>query len=624
MSTTSKPRTTEPTVNIALAQALRGKHPLWREHLGAEQTGVFRDHSGLKPDIVIRTPDMQPVVLETEFAPAHGVEDDAKGRLGLILTDAADPVEQAIAIRIPRTLRHGQDDLAERVAAAEYDYCLFFGDAAAPDRWPTAGWLTGSVDDIVRCIEHAMLSQRLIAESLQVLEQAVTTATRAIRDAEDLGFTGIEPKLGQILNQEPGEQTNRMAMTIVANALTFHSVIAGTHEVPTVAELRRYSGGHFQQPLLDCWDHILCNINYWPIFRVASDLLAPLRVETARRVLDVLTTAAARLAELGITSRHDLAGRMFQTLITDRKFLATFYTLPTSAALLAELAARQMGVDWTDRERYPKLTIADFSCGTGTLLSAAYQAVLARYRQAGGDDSQVHQAMIENAMIAADIMPAATHLCASQLSSAHPTVTFGNTRVYTMPYGNDGHIGTVIGSLELTARFSAMALFPTSQRQVGGGGDFENKDIMVAAESVDLVIMNPPFTRPTNHEATNVPVPSFAGFATSADEQRAMSARLKKIRQALKTGRRKPAGHGNAGLASNFVDLAHTKVKPGGVVAFVLPLASIQGSAWQDARMLFMDHYETITVVAIANSGSTERAFSADTGMAEALIVARR
>ena len=40
---------------------------------------------------------------------------------------------------------------------------------------------------------------------------------------------------------------------------------------------------------------------------------------------------------------HDLTGRIFQRLIADRKYLATFYTLPASAALLARLAARVVG-----------------------------------------------------------------------------------------------------------------------------------------------------------------------------------------------------------------------------------------------------------------------------------------
>ena len=85
-----------------------------------------------------------------------------------------------------------------------------------------------------------------------------------------------------------------------------------------------------------------------------------------------------------------------------------------------------------------------------------------------------------------------------------------------------------------------------------------------------------------------------------------------------------PAGHGHAGLASNFVDLAHVKAKPGGTLALVLPITAIQGSSWGHARKLLADTYENITVATIANIGNRERAFSADTGMVETLIVATK
>ena len=47
------------------------------------------------------------------------------------------------------------------------------------------------------------------------------------------------------------------------------------------------------------------------------------------------------------------------------------------------------------------------------------------------------------------------------------------------------------------------------------------------------------------------------------------------------------AGHGNAGLASNFIDIAHAKVRPGGVLALVLPASFLQGAAWDAARDRF-------------------------------------
>ncbi len=64
------PRTSETAFNPELANALRGKHPRWRDAIGAEQSGVLKDHLGLRPDIVIRHPGGAPVIVETEFEPA--------------------------------------------------------------------------------------------------------------------------------------------------------------------------------------------------------------------------------------------------------------------------------------------------------------------------------------------------------------------------------------------------------------------------------------------------------------------------------------------------------------------------------------------------------------------------
>ncbi len=613
------PRTNEAAFNAILAETLRHKHPLWRDSLGVERNRVFPRDPGLRPDILIAPPKAQPVVLETEFVPGTTVEKDARSRLGLSVGGPEGAIEQAIAIRIPAALREGQADLPDRIGTAEFEYCVLSGAADDPERWPKDGWLRGGVDDIARCAEQAMVSQRLVDEGISILEEGVNVATRAIQDSIKLGDTDTDGALGRALSQRAGEQTRRMAMTIIANALTFHDSIAGSHGIPGLAKLRQEEAENLRPALLGVWERILNEINYWPIFHIASDLLAILPSWTAHQALKGLACAAERLSRLGVNARHDLSGRMFQKMIVDRKFLATFYTLPTSSTLLAELAIRRLRFDWEDLDGYADLRIADLSCGTGTLLSSAYHATLSRYRHAGGDDREAHRAMMERAIVAADIMPAAAHLCASQLSSFHPGVVFDNTRVYTLPYGVERSAGegTAIGSLDLISAKQAQSLFSTGQRRAGGGGEEETRDIKLPHGSVDLVIMNPPFTRPTNHENTEAPVPSFAGFKTTRDEQCAMSDRLAAIQRDLIL----PAGHGNAGLASNFIDLAHAKVKPSGIIALVLPITVTKGESWRAARELLRREYRDITVITIATVGNTDRAFSADTGMAEALVL---
>ena len=627
------PTNSEATINVELGRLLRTRHPDWRSGVGVEQSQVLRRASH-RPDIVVRSAGGQVVVVETEFSPGRDVERDARARLGRVVEANDEPVEQTVALLLPEALKEGQEDLAERVAAADLRFAVFAGTEEAPDRWPARGWLSGGVDDLAACVEFASLSERRIAAGAEALETGVRQAAFRLRELSAYRKSDSLEGIARVLRQEESEQTTRMAMAILANAVAFHHSIAGTHGIPQLIELHLSVPGLDRTKLLYCWRDILERINYWPIFKIASDVLRAIAGVEADPVLDRLEKLAAELAKTGATATHDLSGQMFQRLIVDRKFLATFYTLPASAALLAELAVPRLETDWGDGEALARLRIADLACGTGTLLNAAYQAVRMRHRHRGGDDAELHPAMMERALIAADIMPAATHLTASILSSAHPAVPFEGTRIVTMPYGEQpsesGH-PLSIGSLDLLADETArsvvgvrpgvqMDAFGTARTQVRGtGGEAEDDAhaVNLPHEDCDLVIMNPPFTRPTNHESATIPVPSFAGFDTSDDEQRAMSAMLKRLRERLDA----PAGDGNAGLASYFVDLADMKTKPGGVLALVLPAAFVQGGSWTAARTLLGRRYEDLTVVSIAASGNTERAFSADTGMAEALVL---
>ncbi len=615
-------RNTEPLVNAALADALDRRHPRWR--VTAEQSAVL-GHRALRPDLLVKLGSTPPIILETEFTPGLTVETDARARLGKVTRDSGFEIEQVVAVLLDAHLR-GADDLQAAVESATVEWCVLSGDGEQCVRWPDRGWLRGGLDDLARAIEEVSLSERLVAEGLTILERGVRQAAHFLRaDATATSRAGLE-ETARLLHQEDSEQTSRMAMAIIANAMTFHTALAGLHGIPHLDSLRGESGSILRPRLIKCWRDIL-RINYWPIFKIAIDLLLTIRDAPVLAIMDRLADVAHELARIGATSLNDLSGRMFQRLISDRKFLATFYTLPNSAALLAELAVPDLDVDWEDAYAVQDLRMGDLACGTGTLLLAAYHGVAARHRHSGGDDAKLHARMMEGALVAADIMPAATHLTASNLSGTHPGMTFERTCVYTMPYGRqpeEQELPIAIGSLDLLDESrDSMALFGTGQRQTRGDReDVGDVDVRVDIPhgSLDLAIMNPPFTRPTNHESTTVPVPSFAGFDTKEDEQRDMSKRLKEI------GRRMVSrvGNGNAGMASHFVDLAHAKTRPGGVIALVLPASFAQGGSWEAARELMEAEYEDIVVVAIAATGGTDGAFSADTGMAEVLLVARK
>ena len=633
----AKARTTEKAFNFALSTVLRKKHPLWGDNISAEQTRVIQGMAGRTPDLLLSLSGWSPVVIETEFMPAATVENDAKSRLRNVLSDSSNPIEHSIAVRIPAVLKSVmQSELEKAIEDANFSYCIYSAvDGEKDDRWPQNGWIEGRIDDLANCIESVTLTESLVSRSTDILESAVRGGAYELRDAPE----SVQQTLANQLRQAPGEQTNRMAVAIIANAIVFHSRIEGREGVPPLESLM-LNFEFRKTAVIDCWRSIYADVNYWPIFKIAAELLVNISIVHANRILKHLRRMSDALAELGVIGLNDLSGRMFQKLIADRKFLATFYTLPVSATLLAELAIPRLNTDWTDAECVKSLRVADLACGTGTLIGALYHSILTRYRRAGNDDSDIHSAMIENSLYACDIMPAATHLTASTLSNLHPRSTYGTTKIVTMPYGKDKDEVPYIGSLELIKDVNVRSLLSLGRQQIFGRLESEmdksfdalgkainlkmdieaDHDVDVDPESLDIVIMNPPFTRPTNHEKTDVPVPSFAGFNTSKDEQKAMSARLNSLSKELE----QPAGHGNAGLASNFIDLAHVKLKPGGVLALVLPATFAQGESWSKARRLLEDRYRDISTVSITSAGRTETAFSADTSIAEVLVIATK
>ena len=629
---------TEPTVNAFLGRVLDRKHPRWK--VVAEATQVLQ-HRASRPDILVEHSEASPVVIETEFPPGAGLEGDALARLGRQGTDGR-KVEHVVAVLLDDSLRHhGQEDLGARIAAGNFRYALYGGSRDAPTRWPSSGLVEGDIDQLAAVVEHAGVSERTVSQGAKVLERTVRQAAEYVIGQCEGGSVRLDSldRIAAELCQEPGEQTTRMAMAILGNAVAFHRSIADLPGVPALSPARPATGLPLHHEVAECWTIILRDINYWPIFDIALRLFGLLPPKVGITVVDRMEKMTGELESIGALAMQGISGQMFQRLISDRKFLATFYTLPSSSALLATLGVGRLDVDWSDPAEVTGLRIADLACGTGTLLGAAYEALRSRFRWAGGDDMAIHPAVMESVLVGADIMPAATHLTASILSSAHPGVPFAGTRIMTCPYGeqpDESGRPLALGSLDLIEGETAVSVlgtrpaqtvqmdaFGTGREEIHGAGEESQDDGTLVAlphGTGHLLIMNPPFTRPTNHEVADVPVPSFAGFATAASEQRAMSAELRKVRARLD----RPAGHGNAGLASNFIDLAHVKTRPGGVIALVVPASFVSGASWTSARALLDRCYRDVLVVAVARSGQTDRAFSADTGMAEVLVVATK
>lgn len=613
-------RLSEPVFNGLLLEELVRVCPKWRFTSGAERTRVFANRAK-QPDLTIRTLGGNTVILETEFSPASTVEQDARDRLGETFYESNESVETVIAARIPEYLRDVSGDISKEIRTATFEYCVFTHVDAKIKRWPHRGWLVGGLRELADCIDLVSISERLLSDGTNTFELVVHQAASLIEHAA-LDGVQIGKNVAAILHQEAGVQTYRMAAAILTNATVYHDILSRHFELDTLDQVLQSKSP--DSKLLEVWRHVVKDVNFFPIFHLAIELLSSLGSRLADRVARRIAEAAQELAKVGVTTLYDLSGRMFQKLIADRKFLATFYTLPSSSALLAELALATLPTDWAASSAYGNLRIADLACGTGTLLAAAYRGILRRYEFLGLDSAHVHSDLLSNAVYAADIMPAAAHMAASQLSSFHPQVKLERTLVYTVPYGEQSDESgreVALGSLDLLDSTNVDSLFGTGAQALPPSlRDSVDRELSVPNESLDLVIMNPPFTSPTNHKITDVPVPSFAGFSTTESEQAEMSRKLKRSYRKIEFR----IGNGNAGLASNFCDIAHLKLKQGGVLALVLPMAAISGASWQGFRNVLSRQYTDVTLVTISARKSEDRSFSADTGMAECLIIGRK
>lgn len=448
--------THEQTLNVALGEVLDGLRRSWRAR--AEQTGNVLKGGG-RPDILVEDASGWPVVIEAERADHASAEQDAVGRLGRVVASGDGQIETAIALVYPDELTYlDGGPLREAIDSTDaFQYALYTRRVyEQPERLPDQGWIQGSVRDLAMLVHRAAAPaprvEALASEFEAGVEQAAREFTRRQPHGRQLGVD-----VAAVLGQEDDEdgQARRMAMTVIANALIFHESLAeaGFQVTDTPGGPRRpvRSVTSFRtdgvltrdifapDDLWSEWRRILA-VNYWPIFWSAREMLRRMPVVTANGVLNWLWATARALMAGGVTRSHDLTGVVFQKLIADRKFLATYYTRPEAAALLAGLALpadrAPGGADWGDGETLASLQIGDFACGTGTLLSAAYQRLSLLHELHGGDPRALHAPMMKHGLVGLDVVNIAVHLTATMLAGSHPDTPFDGECLLTMPYGD--------------------------------------------------------------------------------------------------------------------------------------------------------------------------------------------
>ena len=622
----------EDTITARLVDILETMRTAW--NVEPQNTQTFLRESQ-RPDLIVTERGRDSVVIEVKIdkpnAPDLTGEAQAREHLGRQLT-SYERVTTAMALRLPHRFRHiPHRELADDLRYADdLHYVLLSGDPAVEvHRFPNAGWIQASLTDVATAIRIGAIPTSKVAEAADDLEHGINE-TALLLEAAIHQRPEIARQIEDILHQEACEQTSRMAMLIITNAFVFQSSLARSPDmetVPSLSQLRTLNERLNPTQILEAWDQIQ-QVNYRPIFDVAVSLVDMLASddELVGRVLYLLRNTAQKLIDRGLAQVHELAGIVFQRLIVDRKFIKTYYTRPESVALLAALVLTDdilmTGDSETIRRSLSECKVADFACGTGALLNGVYQRILALYEQAGGNGRDIHQHMVENNLVGCDIMPNASHLTASLIASNFPDVKIGGTRIDVMEYGTQRPDGQyALGALNLLENpEETLPLGLINTQRIRGDTSQDNISQQGFRHGeMDIVIDNPPFTRGgADNSATDPDVPKTIFGDRDADIAAVMKRTLREIGSSI--------GNSNAGLGSYFVDLADRMLKTNGqsVMGFVLPITVLTSLDWRKIRNLWAQTYHNVVVVTIADAKTENCSFSADTNMAECLIIASK
>ena len=612
-------RQREEVCNVYLAELLCG--------LGLKAAPETIQPGGKLPDVLIQYRGMR-IIIEGKYADVSGAEkvvlNDAQKRIDLGIAHIS------LAVIYPSSLRTAEfKKLKKELTSSNYHFCVLSEVGQGP-------WHDGGIDDIIneiRRVQENLSKEDIVQKAADNLAGCLDSVARLF-----LHNPSVCDELSSILGVgRPGSEkrtekskrqwtTAKVAALTLANAFIFQEQLAGSNikGIKSLRENLRCSDFVFQS--IKHWDWICENINYVPIFGISSLILSKIPAGSASDdAAKFLAHQSLEVCKNKAALRHDLMGRIYHYLLHEAKFLGTYYTSVPAATLLLKLALEPElwpDLSFSKIDDLKRFKIIDLTCGTGTLLMAASQAVADNFimAYAGGrrklDEKrlgELHNALMEYIIHGYDVLPSAIHLTASTLALLSPEVVFDKLHLYVMPLNMRGKTA-LLGSLEFIDEGKTVTQFnlfepetiDTETHTITGKG---LKSCKASLPPTDLFVMNPPFVRSVGGNLL---------FGSLPDDKRA------KMQAALKKRVAEKGLHASitSGLGGVFAAVADEYMKPGGRLAFVLPAATATGVAWEETRKLIQKNYHLEYVVI---SHQADRwSFSENTDLSELLFIARR
>ena len=503
---------------------------------------------------------------------------------------------------------------------------------------PSGAWTEGQIGQLAQAVRQAPnalsgadVAARLLSDELDRVVQRLKEPTRrALAKALDLPPT--KPKDKSQKDKSPIERyavPAKRSMLVVATAMLFHHRLHGNLPSerpdgyegpwPPASAASCYEQDAVISAYREAWRGIVA-VDYRPVFETAQAALAalPSDPDTAQAVRS-LADVVGRISERVTGLRHDLLGRIFHRVLDTAKYDGSYYTSTAAAVLLSSLALRGQDVDWSDPGAVSAMRICDPACGTGTLLMAAAERIRDLRRSTGpinaADEEALSLCMVEDVLWGFDSNLTATHMAASTLGMLSPSVGFNRMNIHRTTLGLSDGV-PYLGSLDFLTGQARMTEWPSTAQQVES-----ETGLMKAPDPMDLIIMNPPFTRD-----------SLRHDQFSPAEEKAIKDREKKVLDLEPTlgGQTEFGAHGLARAAARlhssggpFTVLADRLLKSGsGALALVLPSVVPTAPGNLALRRYLAQRFHVDTIV---SSHDPDRIyFSESTNIGEVLLVCRR
>lgn len=640
-------RSVESTLNDWIAEAIECSG--WCT-ARSERTRTITGRPMKRPDIIVRPTDAgssnRAVVIETETNHIN-LENEVEDRLGITLVEGNVRPSCVVGVWFPDKLAYFEtkDEFMMGLKTIQLEY--FMHDDVG--RFPSAGYLRGTLTDVVAAIRMSMVPRSVIDDYARIIQREIDGVASILSKTDDGVKSNITGILGynrdnSVLYGMNDTQAMNMAALMILNACIFYEDLASRLEgVKSLTNLSILQDGVPTKHEIINGMNVVLDINYAPVFEITRKLLNVIPGPQAADIINSIMGAVSQVMNLGMQNSGDVYGTLYQNDLIERKKSASFYTRPEAATLLASLVLPPSGNElYKDISKIRDLRIGDFACGTGMLLTAAYNHIIHCHAN-DSNISDAHPHIMTHVLWGFDIMPTATHLTVSNLAGLYPSRTFVDAHIYQMPIGTRMPVEGKrrshkpvysLGSLDLIRNADtimdedsiSMEILSLTDASLGTGSGIGVRhgglsshplaSVRLKSASFDYVLMNPPFVRATNHGGgRDHPVPPFAVFGIPPNMQTDMSRINKGIYNAM-------AADGDAGLSTNFITITHEKLKSDGSMGFILPATLIAGISWIKIRNLLNDWYDdTIIIMLRRSTGIGEATFSSNTGMEEAMLI---